>query len=50
MAAAEAETARYYEMLSQKYRAAASRPWRSVPPDPPAPKMVPDSFFKIQGM
>jgi hypothetical protein len=27
----------YYEELSDKYRKAASHPWRVVPPDPPPP-------------
>jgi len=30
--------ATYYAALMRKYRAAASRPWRSIDPDPPAPE------------
>jgi hypothetical protein len=31
------ECARYYRAMKEKYLKAASQPWKSVPPDPPAP-------------
>jgi hypothetical protein len=34
--------ASFHARMKQKYERAASRPWRSVPPDPPPPTMPPE--------
>jgi len=37
--------AEYHENLSRKYERAASRPWETVPPDPPPPEIFPPSSY-----